>query len=209
VAEREDIPDPHEGLGKAARSTGGDFYRAWKAAIGGGNLERARGMIELHVQTIAAGEAWAPEFLSLPAHLPDGPKEQQVLALSKTKDDAELRQDLIGWASENRLRASRSAKALEILVLSYREAQEVLADPDCVDEELSGWLDQLDAHLESVYGVHAADAPDDVAAWAAGLMAKRNPSPPWLTGSSAMSIGSTFQPRPRPKLGGHHHDEDD
>lgn len=198
-------------VARAAKSDP-DFYRAFRSSMSADPRVAARGVVEMTLLTIRAGEAWLPEYLPLPAHLSDDPKWQRALVISEVKADAQMRSDLIAWAQENRGRQDRAAKALENLVRAIREADAVLADPDDTDEELAAWVDELRGHAAMAYSVDPAGAPGDkqaVEAWAWAACELYQPTAAWLMDNQqsrsafvprtkrATSTSSMFNRRPR------------
>lgn len=197
--------DPLANLGRAAQRVGGDFFKAWRRSMSGADDKTtARSLVEMTILTIRGGDASVPDYLSLPAHLPDGEKEQRVLSLSAVKLDQDLKSDLFGWAHTNRHRQVRAAKALENLVHAYRGAEFITADPDCEDAELVAWLAEMNGHAHHHFGVDVGQAPQErgeIESWSWRVAGERNPSPSWLTVGDQPAAAGVFDPSSR--AGGH------
>ncbi len=195
--------DPMRSLNRAVQRVGGDFFAAWRRTMSGDAAAEARGMVEMLVLTIRSNEAAVPEYLALPAHLPDDEKQQRSLSISTVKADADLKADLYSWARENKLRQDRASKALEVLVQSYRKAEFITSDPDCEDSELVDWMTVINGHARLHFGVDVGEAPiekADIEAWSWRVAGERNPSPAWLTTGDVAGAG-LFEPQ-RVRRGG-------
>lgn len=158
VSKREEVASPLDVAARAAKAVGADFFRAFKRASSDNHLDQVRGIIEMMVLTIEAGEMPGRAFLGLPAHLPDSEKEMRSLVLSKVAADAPVKSDLLEWARHNRDVGDKSAKALENACDALRRAQDILADEDCTDEELGGWVDSIVEHLDKVWHIDTIEA---------------------------------------------------
>lgn len=160
-----------------------EFYKAFRAAMSGDPHASARAVVEMSVLTIRRGDAWTPNYLVLPAHLPETDGDMRALLASSVKADAELKRGLVEWADANRLRQDKAAKALENLVHALRGADAILHDPDSTDEELMGWRDEIDAHVRKHFGVELDTAPVekvDIEAWSWDAAGRTQPTPAWL-----------------------------
>ena len=187
--------DPMDHVASAARRDP-EFYRAFRAAMSGDPRDSARAAVEMNVLTIRAGDAWTPEYLVLPAHLPETEGDMRALLASTVKADAELKRGLVEWADANRLRQDRAAKALENLIHALRGADAILHDPDSTDEELMGWRDEIAAHVRRHYSVEIDDAPVEkveIEGWSWYAAGHNQPTPYWLFTNE--DPRRTFDPR--------------
>lgn len=178
-----------------ARAVGPDFFRAFKAANSGNPREEVRGLVEMMVLNIREGEMPGRDFVPLPVHLPDDERGMRLLAMSKVAADADLKRELLAWASGNRDLHDRAAKALENAVGAYRKADVILADENCTDEELGTWCEIIVNHCLHVWKVNIREAPmdpKDIAVWAREACGRFNITPEFLhTGGKTPT---TFDP---------------
>jgi hypothetical protein len=158
VSKREEVANPLDTVARVAKAVSADFFRAFKRANSDNHLDQVRGIIEMMVLTIEAGEMPGRAFLPLPAHLPDSEKEMRSLVMSKVAADAPVKSDLLEWARVNRDAGDKSAKALENACDAIRRAQDILDDEDCTDEELNGWVEFIVDHLNKVWRIDTIEA---------------------------------------------------
>lgn len=164
-------------LDRGAAKFGDDYYRAFRAAMDGD----VRASVEVVVLTL--GDFQPASWLALPAHLPEGEREQRALLLSGAEVDGQLRRDLRGWARDNDGRAVQAGKALQALALAYWSAHEMLDDDDADDAQLRIWRDRLAAYVRKHWGMDVGTAPreyHEAEKWAMRAASFGNPAPGWL-----------------------------
>lgn len=187
--------DPFDNMGQAAKKLGPEYYQAFRRAMRGDE----DAIVELTVLTIQAGDAEPAEFLALPAHLPDGEKEQRLLVMSVVAADKELKDSLMAWARDNRDRGDKAAKTLETIAHAYQRAVTLAENPN-VDPVIVRWGAALVQHVWTRYRVNLDQLGDqmtksDVEAWSLKIAHTANPSPEWLITGAVSS--SAFTPTPR------------